>query len=80
MRKRKTFNVQEFRIRTNKTLADYDNGKYYMLPQAEESFLEGLCTQLEHVLMDTGNYNGFYFIDTGDSKVNTPGYYRRKYM
>ena len=40
----------------------------------------GICTMIEKVLMDTGNYNGYYHLDKDDCEFGTLGYFGRKYF
>ena len=35
---------------------------------------------IEKVLMDTGNYNGYYHLDKDDCEFGTLGYFGRKYF
>jgi len=50
MAKRKSFNVQEFKDWANSALAR---------PELGQEAKSALCTAVEKVLMDTGNYHGF---------------------
>lgn len=52
MSKRKTLNVESFKDYINKQLARTNEF-------ANESFKAGLCTALEHVLHESGNYKGY---------------------
>ena len=40
----------------------------------------GVCSMIEHILMDSGNYSGFAFLDNSDSDTGTIGYYSRQYF
>jgi hypothetical protein len=42
-------------------------------------FKAGICIMIEKVLMETGNYAGFGFLDNNDSDTGTLGYYSRHY-
>ena len=42
-------------------------------------FKAGICSMIEKVLMETGNYAGFGFLDNNDSDTGTLGYYSRHY-
>lgn len=72
-RSRKTIDVN--------LLIDYANTQ---LARTDEfgtiSFKIGVIVMLEHILMRTNNYRGFYFLDNDDTKVNTLGYYSRRYF
>jgi hypothetical protein len=47
---------------------------------ATVDFKSGVCTMIEMVLMDTGNYAGFMFQDNDDSDTGTLGYFTRSYF
>ena len=77
MNKRKTFDVQQFRVFVNNSLVlDYS-----------DEHKQGLITALEHVLMTTGNYKGFRYVytdnerpcldDPKDGNVCNPNWTRR---
>ena len=40
----------------------------------------GVCSMIEHILMESGNYSGFCFKDNDDSDTGTLGYYSREYF
>ena len=40
----------------------------------------GICSMIEMVLLETGNYEGFSFHDNDDSATGTLGYYSRSYF
>lgn len=46
---------------------------------ADAKFKAGICTVIEKILLDSGNYKGFGFIDNNDSECGTLGYYNRFY-
>ena len=47
---------------------------------ARAEFKAGICTMLETILMNSGNYKGFMFLDNSDSEIGTIGYYSRQYF
>lgn len=47
---------------------------------ANENFKAGVIAMIENVLMETGNYNGFMFLDVNDSEFGTAGYFNRQYL
>tara|TARA_A100001015_G_scaffold207928_1_gene232623 strand:- start:374 stop:631 length:258 start_codon:yes stop_codon:yes gene_type:complete len=47
---------------------------------ATVDFKCGICSMIEMVLMDTGNYQGFCFHNNDDSDCGTLGYYSRTYF
>ena len=47
---------------------------------ANENFKSGIIAMIENVLMETGNYNGYMFLDSEDSEFGTPGYFNRQYL
>lgn len=47
---------------------------------ANENFKAGVIAMIESVLMETGNYNGFMFLDGNDTEFGTPGYFNRQYL
>jgi hypothetical protein len=55
----------------------------YQLARTDEfatvDFKCGICSMIERVLHDTGNYEGFGFLDNSDSETGTLGYYSRFY-
>lgn len=46
---------------------------------ATVDYKAGICSMIERVLHDTGNYEGFSFLDNSNSKTGTLGYYSRCY-
>lgn len=46
----------------------------------EVDFKIGIICMLEKLLHETGNYNGFMFIDNEEIDFGTPGYFSRKYF
>lgn len=69
-RPKKNFSVASFVHNTNVILSTVTDLNY----------AEGIISQLEFVLHQTNNYNGFMFIDNNDSVTGTLGYYKRKYF
>ena len=47
---------------------------------ATVDFKSGICTMIEMVLHETGNYEGFMFLNHEDSVTGTIGYYSRLYF
>ncbi len=47
---------------------------------ATVDFKSGICSMIEMVLHDTGNYAGFMFQNNDDSDTGTLGYYSRSYF
>jgi hypothetical protein len=77
---RKTFSVEKFKLDTNKILASDECANMYVANEgALIAYFECLCTRLERILLDTGNYEGFQFLDNNDSNINTVGYFKRRY-
>jgi len=72
MKNRKTTSVKALIIHINYNLARTDN-------RATVDYKMALCQVLESILMDTGNYQGFGFIDNNDSETGSMGYYSRFY-
>jgi hypothetical protein len=70
---KKTANVATIIERANFLLSQ--NGGPF-----DKNFKEGVIAMLEPILHSTGNYNGFYFIDSNDCEVNTVGHVSRKYF
>jgi hypothetical protein len=69
---RKTVNVLMLLQWANKNLAREDEF-------ATVDFKSGICTMIEMVLHESGNYEGFGFQDNDDSDCGTLGYYSRIY-
>ncbi len=46
---------------------------------ATVDYKAGICSMIERVLHDTGNYEGFGFLDHSDCETGTLGYYSRFY-
>ena len=46
---------------------------------ATVDFKSGICSMIEMVLHESGNYEGFRFLDNADSNCGTLGYYSRMY-
>lgn len=72
-KKKKTLGVSQLLDYANLQLKRTD-------PEATKDFKSGVCTMIERVLHDTGNYNGFMFINPDDSDSGTLGYFSRKYF
>jgi hypothetical protein len=70
---RKTVNVLPLLEWANKNLARKDEF-------ATVDFKSGVCTMIEMVLHETGNYEGFMFLNHEDSDCGTLGYYSRQYF
>ena len=70
---RKTVDVLMLLEWANKNLAREDEF-------ATVDFKCGICSMIEMVLHETGNYEGFMFQDNDDSDVGTLGYYSRHYF
>ena len=55
----------------------------YQLARTDEfataDYKAGICSMIERVLHDTGNYEGFGFLDNSDRETGTLGYYSRFY-
>ena len=47
---------------------------------ADTGFKSGICTMIERILMDTGNYDGYMHLDKDDCEFGTNGYFSRKYF
>ena len=71
-RNKKTIEVLPLVQWSNRQLARTDE-------YATVEFKMGICTSIEHVLMETGNYEGFSFRDNSDCEFGTPGYFNRQY-
>ena len=69
---RKTVNVLMLLQWANKNLARED-------VFATVDFKSGVCTMIELVLHESGNYEGFGFVDNDDSETGSLGYYSRIY-
>jgi hypothetical protein len=72
-KKKKTLGVAQLLDYANLQLKRTDS-------DATKDFKSGVCTMIERVLHDTGNYNGFMFINPDDSDHGTLGYFSRKYF
>ena len=70
---RKTVNVLFLLEWANKNLAREDEF-------ATVDFKSGICTMIEMVLHESGNYEGFAFHNNDDSDCGTLGYYSRIYF
>ena len=72
MRSRKTVEVEEVKKWANGILAREDE-------YADAKFKAGVCTLLEGVLHQSGNYRGFCFL-VDDVRPSDAGYYTRRYF
>ena len=70
---RKTVNVLSLLQWANENLSRDDEF-------ATVDFKCGICSMIEMVLHDSGNYAGFMFQDNNDSDCGTLGYYSRSYF
>jgi hypothetical protein len=62
-------------------MLDYANNQLARTDEYGSSdFKSGVCVMIERILHDTGNYNGFMFIDPNNSDHGTLGYFSRKYF
>lgn len=43
-------------------------------------FKDGIITMIEKILHETGNYRGFYYLDSTDCEFETPGWFNRRYL
>jgi hypothetical protein len=69
---RKTIEVTEMLDWANEMLARTD-------VYADSKFKAGICTTIERILFNSGNYKGFSFLNNEDSESGTLGYYSRVY-
>jgi len=71
--------------RTKKTaqiqpLVEYANMQLQRTDEyATTDFKSGICAFIERILLDTGTYNGYTYIDNNDCEFGTHGYFSRKY-
>jgi hypothetical protein len=72
-KKKKTLGVSHMLDYANNQLARTDE-------YGSSDFKSGVCAMIERILHDTGNYNGFMFIDPNNSGHGTLGYFSRKYF
>jgi len=70
---RKTVNVLTLLEWANKNLKRDDE-------YATVEFKSAMCSMIEIVLHETGNYEGFMFLNHEDSDIGTLGYYSRLYF
>jgi hypothetical protein len=73
---RKTVNVEDIKRWSNAILSS---------PRGEMSFVtaeykDGICTMIEKILHDSGNYKGYVFKDNEDNDYGTYGYFTREYL
>ena len=69
---KKTIEVKELLEWANNQLQRNDE-------YADTGFKSGICTMIEKVLMNSGNYNGYYHLDKDDCEFGTIGYFSRTY-
>jgi len=69
---KKTIRVNEIKEMVNNQLSRTDD-------YATAEFKAGMCTVLERILMDTGNYEGYQYLDSQNTEIKTVGFYSRKY-
>ena len=46
---------------------------------ADSKFKAGICSMIEKILTDGGNYKGFQFLNPNESNVGDSNYYSRYY-
>ena len=64
-----------------KGLLDWANNQLERTDEyADVGFKSGICTMIERILMDTGNYDGYMHLDKDDCEFGTNGYFSRKYF
>ncbi len=73
MAKKKTVDVKMLVEFVNTQLARKDS-------TADVGYKIGICNFIEKVLMETGNYEGYIYIDNDDRTFGTLGYFSRKYF
>ena len=73
VKKKKTLGVFHMLDYANNQLARTDE-------YGSSDFKSGVCVMIERILHDTGNYNGFMFLDPNNSDHGTLGYFSRKYF
>ena len=74
MRARKTVNVSELIDWANELLSLKQNEWITI------DYKQGICSMLEKVLLKSGAYNGFMFINADDCEAYSFGYVSRKYF
>ena len=72
MKGRKTIDVEQMIKWANMQLGRTD--KY-----VDMGFKSGISTMIGRILHNSGNYNGFQFINNNDSELGTIGFYSRYY-
>jgi len=72
MKSRKTVEVEQMVKWANMQLGRIDE-------YATMDFKRGLSIMVGRILHNSGNYNGFQFINNDDSEIGTIGYYSRYY-
>ena len=69
---KKTIKVDQLILKANFQLARTDK-------IASKDFKKAICQTIESVLRATGNYNGYRYLNLGDSRTQTVGYWSRCY-
>ena len=73
---RKTMNVEDIKRWANAMLSAPKGEMHFVTTE----YKDGICTMIEKILHDTGNYNGYVFKNNEDSEYGTYGYYTREYL
>ena len=61
-----------------KQILDYVNNQLQRTDEyCDDKFKAGMCTMIERILHDTGQYNGY--TQLSDADVDEPGYFNRSY-
>ncbi len=61
-----------------KQILDYVNNQLQRTDEyCDDKFKAGMCTMIERILHDTGQYNGYTQLN--DADVDEPGYFNRSY-
>ena len=61
-----------------KQILDYVNNQLQRTDEyCDDKFKAGMCTMIERILHDTGQYNGYTKLN--DADVDEPGYFNRSY-
>jgi len=72
MKSKKTVEVEQMVKWANMQLGRTDE-------YVDMGFKSGISTMVGRILHNSGNYNGFQFINNDDSEIGTIGYYSRYY-
>lgn len=73
MAKKKTVDVKMLVEFANTQLARKDS-------TADIGYKIGICNFIEKVLMETGNYEGYMYLDDGEIAFGSLSYFSRKYF